>query len=284
MLHERNPHAGKYDFPALCKVYPALQPFVSVNAYGTQTIDFSDPEAVKALNKALLRMFYQIKEWDIPAGYLCPPIPGRAEYIHRVADLVEGKTDIRVLDVGVGANAIYPIIGIREYGWNFVASDIDQKALENAEKIIVENPSLKDKAEFRFQPNAKHIFEGVLSPYEYFHLVICNPPFHASPEEAMSATQRKRKNLGIADKKPLRNFGGQSNELWCDGGEEAFIHQMIAESAHFKARVGWFTTLVSKETTLKGMFKALKKVQAKEVKKLEYGIGQKTTRVVAWHF
>jgi 23S rRNA (adenine1618-N6)-methyltransferase len=59
---------------------------VSINEHSIETIDFSDPEAVKSLNQALLISYY-----DIQMGYshyLCPPIPGRADYIHYIADLL----------------------------------------------------------------------------------------------------------------------------------------------------------------------------------------------------
>jgi 23S rRNA (adenine1618-N6)-methyltransferase len=35
----------------------------------------------------LLISYYDIQKWDIP-HYLCPPIPGRADYIHYIADLL----------------------------------------------------------------------------------------------------------------------------------------------------------------------------------------------------
>lgn len=122
ILHPRNKHRSNYDFAALTKSLPALKPYVAINKYGNESIDFSDPAAVKALNKALLSHFYNIANWDIPEGYLCPPIPGRADYIHYLADLLEeeepllkGK-NIKVLDIGIGANCVYPIIGHQEYG------------------------------------------------------------------------------------------------------------------------------------------------------------------------
>jgi 23S rRNA (adenine1618-N6)-methyltransferase len=60
------------------------------------------------LNKAILKAFYKIEYWDIPLHYLCPPIPGRADYLHYTADLLaecnngqipRGK-DIRILMLG----------------------------------------------------------------------------------------------------------------------------------------------------------------------------------------
>ena len=58
------------------------------NQFGDESVDFANPAAVKALNRALLRQDYGLDYWDIPAGYLCPPIPGRADYVHYLADLL----------------------------------------------------------------------------------------------------------------------------------------------------------------------------------------------------
>ena len=87
-LHPKNKHNGQYDFTKLTEDYPPLKKFVSLNPYGSQTIDFFNPQAVKALNKALLISYYGIRYWDIPKNYLCPPIPGRADYIHYIAELI----------------------------------------------------------------------------------------------------------------------------------------------------------------------------------------------------
>ena len=148
-LHPRNPHQGRYDFARLLAASPALLPFVRNLPHG-QTIDFADPQAVKALNQAILAADYGIQGWDIPEGYLCPPIPGRADHIHHLADLLasshRGKVpcgeQVRVLDIGVGANAIYPIIGAHAYGWSFVGADIDQDSLDSVARIQAQNPEL----------------------------------------------------------------------------------------------------------------------------------------------
>ena len=69
-LHIRNKHNGQYDFPLLMENYPPLKRFVSLNPLGIQTINFFNPQAVKALNKALLVTYYGIRYWDIPKQYL----------------------------------------------------------------------------------------------------------------------------------------------------------------------------------------------------------------------
>lgn len=293
-LHPRNPHRFRYNFKALTKSCPELAPFVLINKYQNESIDFANPEAVKMLNKAILAHFYGIQHWDIPANYLRPPIPGRADYIHYVADLLSGGNDtaiptgkaITVLDIGVGANCVYPIIGYQSYGWSFVGSDIDPKALQSAKRIVSSNPVLTPFIECRLQPSSANIFKGIVQPNEKFDFTMCNPPFHASQAEALAGTQRKWKNLGrskLAQKDTL-NFGGQHAELWFPGGEQAFITKTIEQSVQIAQQCLWFTSLVSKKTTLPFLYKALKKAKVFDNQTIEMSQGQKTSRIIAWTF
>ena len=292
-LHPRNRHRAPYDFRQLAACCPALAPFVRLNRYGGESIDFADPAAVKTLNQALLKHFYGVASWDIPPGYLCPPIPGRADYVHHVADLLASERNgtiprgatVSVLDVGVGANCVYPIIGSHEYGWRFVGTETNLVALRNAQQVVAANPSLARLVECRHQPSSDAIFRNVIKPGECFDATLCNPPFHASPEDAAAGTQRKLKNLsGKNLTSPILNFGGQATELWCEGGELSFIRRMIAESAQFAEQCRWFTTLVSKSEHLPSIYRALKAVNAADVKTIAMAQGQKKTRVVAWMF
>lgn len=292
-LHPRNKHHGSYDFTSLTETLPELKPFVGVNKFGNESIDFANPDAVRALNKALLKHFYNIGYWELPKTNLCPPIPGRADYIHYIADLLaEGNggqlptgKSIRILDIGVGANCIYPIIGHQEYGWEFVGTEVDKPAKKTAETIISNNAELIDAVSVRLQESKRNIFKGIIQPGERFDFTICNPPFHNSKGEATKGTTRKLKNLGKAvEGKPILNFGGQNNELWCEGGELAFITNMIYESVHFKTQCNNFSSLVSKKENLKPLYTVLKKVNAKHVKTVEMEQGNKVSRILVWHF
>lgn len=292
-LHPRNKHRQRYDFEKLIEVLPELAGFVSPNKYGDQSVDFFDSEAVKMLNKALLKRYYKIEQWDIPAGYLCPPIPGRADYIHHIADhLARSNEDkipegakVKCLDVGVGANCIYPIIGQTEYGWSFIGSEIDPKSIKSANRIISQNKFLQDKIEIRKQPNPRAIFNNIIDKEEYLDLTICNPPFHKSEAQAKAGTQRKLKNLKSKTTENIAlNFGGKSNELWYKGGEEEFIRLMIDQSKLFATNCFWFSTLVSKEAHLKSIYKMLKRRETTQVETIEMGQGNKKSRIVAWTF
>lgn len=284
-LHPRNRHRALYDFKELIKNCPDLDKFVVKNNYGNESIDFTNSIAVKTLNKAILKSFYNIT-WDIPEHFLCPPIPSRADYIHYIADLLStskvkptGKKTF-ILDIGLGANCIYPLIGYREYGWNFVATDIDPLAISIASGIIKQN-GLNESIEIRLQKSPSNIFNGILKEGDpLFDISMCNPPFHASLSEAKEGTKRKWKNLKV--KTNALNFGGQSNELWCPGGEVAFIKRMIAESVHVRCK--WFTTLVSKASNLPAIYSALDKMKVAEVRTIDMGQGQKKSRIVAWTY
>ena len=292
-LHPRNKHNGNYDFKALIETLPELASFVTVNKFGNESIDFANPDAVRALNKALLKHFYNISYWELPKTNLCPPIPGRADYLHYIADVlaeqnsgvIPTEANVKILDIGTGANCIYPIIGHQEYGWSFVGTEIDKPAKLTAENIINHNPELKDLIKIRLQENKRNIFKGIIQADEQFDFTICNPPFHNSREAATEGTKRKLKNLGkTVENKPVLNFGGQNNELWYEGGELAFITNMIFESVHFQKQCKWFSSLVSKKENLKPLYSVLKRVKATEVKTINMEQGNKVSRILVWQF
>ncbi len=293
VLHAKNKHRDGYDFSVLIKISPALSAFIIQNKYNQQdTIDFSNSNAVKALNTALLRKYYQIQYWDFPKGYLCPPIPGRVDYIHHLADLLKSaaiKGKVSVLDIGTGASCIYPLLGARTYGWYFIASDIDPSSIKAANANIQANKGLSKQITCRLQLNSKNIFNGVIQPNDYYHLTLCNPPFHKSLADATKGTLRKWHNLTKNNEKINKqssklNFGGQKAELWCEGGEVTFIRQMITESKKYRKQVLWFTCLVSKKDHLSPLKLALKKANVSDIKIVKMAQGQKVSRFIAWRF
>lgn len=283
MLHPKNKHQGHYPLKELAKTLPELNKFLIAHPVEGETIDFTNPEAVLTLNQALLKHYYGITQFSLPKGYLTPPIPGRADMLLYLADLIKKSgPKVRVLDIGVGANCIYPLLGRSLLGWSFVGSDINLAAVNWAKDLVKKNRL--SNIELRHQNNPKSLFRGVIGPGEKFDLTICNPPFFASKKEAEEESQRKWKHLGHSLKADHRNFGGESHELWCAGGEPAFLAQMGAESAEFAQSVKWFSTLVSKAAHLKAFDRVLEKAGATEMHIIDMQQGQKKSRVVAWTF
>jgi 23S rRNA (adenine1618-N6)-methyltransferase len=292
-LHPRNAHRNRYDFPALIASHPALEAFVQTNSFGDLSVDFADPAAVKMLNTALLAHHYAIRDWDIPAGYLCPPIPGRADYLHQLADLLADSHRgtlprgpiVRGLDIGTGANAIYPLLGQAMYGWCFAGTEIDPVAAANAEKLFAANAHATGALEIRIQEHPDDILANCINRDEYFDFSLCNPPFHASAEEAAAASQRKLRNLGREQPgAPRLNFEGLPHELWCEGGEREFIHQMISQSRPLARNILWFSSLVSRQEHLPQLFAQIERIGARQWRTLDMAQGQKISRAVAWSF
>ena len=288
MLHPRNQHREGYDFARLVAQSPELAAFAITNPLGQTTIDFQNVLAVRMLNRALLTTYYNINFWDIPPNYLCPPIPGRVDYIHYLADLLAQSNNqeiprgrnVKVLDIGTGASLVYPLIGQSEYGWHFTGVDIDPIAIKSAQQICQFN---KLKITLRHQNNRENIFKGVIESRDAFHVTMCNPPFHSSIEQADKGTQRKWANLGKGHSQKL-NFGGQNAELWCPGGEIKFIASMVEQSMEFAEQCLWFTSLVSKKDNLQPLSRILEKAKVANFKVIEMAQGQKTSRFVAWTF
>ena len=300
-LHPRNIHNENYDFESLVQDHPALASFVKENKHGALGVDFSDANAVLSLNQALLVHHYKVQDWSVLKGHLCPPIPGRADYIHYVADLLAKDNDgvvpvgtkIKGLDVGTGTGVIYPILGNSIYGWKFVGSDINTDAINHAKTILKSNPTLKKNIKARFQNSPSHIFTNIIKPDEKFDFTMCNPPFYSSLEEANSASDRKVKNLNANREKKgsklintnkASNFGGVKAELWCPGGELVFIKNMIKESTQFKDQCRWFTTLVSNKAHLEDLQTLLNESKAKVITSTQMNHGQKKSHLLAWRF
>jgi 23S rRNA (adenine1618-N6)-methyltransferase len=285
-LHPKNIHRNGYNFKMLIRVYPALKEFVFINKFGTETIDFSNAKAVKLINTALLFTYYKLSFWDFPESNLCPAIPGRADYIHHLNDLLKFSgliNNVKILDIGTGASCIYPILGNAVYDWKFIGTDIDENSLKSADKILKKN-NLTQFIELKQQIDSGHSFKGIINKSDKYTATMCNPPFYKSEEEAMLANERKRKGLKIIDKAFLRNFSGKRQELWYKGGEKAFVHTYLYESSMFKKQCFWFTSLISKKENVKGMYNSLEKLGAKEIKTIPMQQGNKITRIVAWTF
>ncbi len=285
-MHKNNLHNHSYDFDVLTQKWEPLMPHVFVNDYQTQTIDFSNPKAVKELNRALLISYHDIVYWEFPDENLCPPIPSRADYIYHLADLLRRSGcdgNLNILDIGTGASCIYPLLGHSIYKWNFVATDIDRESLEVAQKIVDKN-KLSGTIELRLQDDEMQILNGIIKPSETFAASMCNPPFFKSEEEAWDATKTKLKGLGKQKDTLVRNFSGTTKELSYKGGEKAFVHNYLYQSSKFKQSCFWFTCLVSNVSHVRSMKESLEKLGATDFQVLDMIQGNKVSRVVAWTY
>lgn len=303
LFHRRNKFNGNYDFTALIACESKLSKFIVKNKSGCDSLDFSDPTAVKLLNSALLKSKYGLQFWDVPQGYLVPGVPGRLDYIHHIADLLSSGHAVEStiprgplvqgLDIGTGSTAIYPTLGTCEYGWSFVGVDIDIVAIKSAEKIVEANSCLKDRIRMIWTPQVQqntNIFSILPSgPRVLYAFSMCNPPFHASVAKVEAGIQRKWNNLGLRNKidNTIQNFGGVASELVCPGGELRFLTHMISSSGMecVHRSVIWFTSLVSKQSNIPILRRTLASMSPiKEVRVIDMSTGNKASRILAWTY
>lgn len=275
-MHHRNLHRYGYDFPKLAEAFPELSKYIITTPEGSKSIDFSDFDAVRVFNQALMAHHYGVRHWRLPENALIPAVPGRAEYLHQLSDLI-GKGEKKGLDVGCGASAVYCLLGSAIYNYTMVGVDVDDESIAFAKK----NTSTYENIEIRHQIDRGQILKGVMREGEFFDFTMCNPPFFESEEEAIKANRKKNRNLGV--KSSDRNFGGLAHELWCNGGEALFIKRMIKESVAVKAQVGWFTCLLSRKQHLDKPIKQIKKLKA-EHKSVSIEVGNKEMQILAWRF
>ena len=293
-LHPRNRNRATYDLHALVECVPELASYICERPGGGQTIKFEDPRGVKRLNQALIHHHYGITQWDFPDDNLCPAIPGRADALHVMADLIAEHNRGCIptgpkmvgLDIGTGASLVYPLIGSVEYGWSFIGTDIAPDSIHAALRILEANPVQAQTITCRLQPNSNSIFNGMLQPGEFIDFTLCNPPFHASEDAASDAARRKIRHL--KKRKPqgdmALNFAGLQNELIYPGGELAFIILMIKESIVWCRQVFWFSTLVAKASHLPRIREALQRAGATKIEELPLTTGNKSSRIIAWTF
>ncbi|KAG0581903.1 hypothetical protein KC19_3G018700 [Ceratodon purpureus] len=399
-MHPRNKYAEKPpDFTLLAGLYPEFKQYVSYGFNQKPRIDWTDFNATRELTRSLLHHDYGISWW-IPDGQLCPAVTNRANYIHWIEDLLalspapwhsSGEHLVSGVDIGTGANCIYPLLGVSLHGWRFVGTDITPVALEWAKWNVESNPHVSALIEIRSailngdtsvddknidissydvigpalppqkqelvveepqdpDPHSKElvtdfpyigpalppqkqelmvedlqdpdprskelvtdspyigpqgpaeidrssecssdeepselavpprnssddtnqssgVLVGVLRDEERFDFCMCNPPFFASMEEA-----------GL---NPRTACGGTAAEMVCSGGEEAFVARIIEDSAQLKHVIHWFTTMVGRKVTLKGLSAKLWALGAATVRTTEFVQGRTSRWGLAWSF
>ena len=102
---------------------------------------------------------------------------------------------------GVGANCIYPLLGICKYGWKFAGSDVNKESIEWAQETIIrKNKVLLDSfidlgGSIRLQKDSASVLEEVIYEGEQFDFTMCNPPFFNSEEERKHRKSSVRETL-----------------------------------------------------------------------------------------
>ncbi|CAI7888221.1 unnamed protein product [Closterium sp. NIES-54] len=190
-----------------------------------------------------------------------------------------GRGGVRVVDIGTGANLIYPLLGAAMFGWSFLATE---GALQGAQANRARNPHLAPLIDIRraggggdaregghslgedgsvkgdgvHGVHAMHADGGVHGAHgadgerlsgagrEVFDACMCNPPFFESLQQAGA--------------NPRTACGGTAAEMVCAGGELAFIRRIVHDSCALRTRIRWYTSMVGRKVNLKHLLAHLR--------------------------
>ena len=262
------------DFGHLARLYPAFAAFVRFRVSGERrraTVDFRDPRAILALTATLLAHDFQLR-CELPIAHLCPPLPQRLAVLYWVADLIAeqrqqgGSSAVprRGLDVGCGASAIFPLLGARGFGWQFLATEVDEPAIAAARHNVALN-GLGGAVEVRAVADRRQLLVGVVEAADaHFDFLVCNPPFFSSLAEAQLS--------------PDRATVGTLSELCCEGGELSFVRSLYADSARLRRQVDWCVCMIGKKDTLRVLRAELAGLQQQQQQQSS-GVGQQRRTV-----
>ncbi|TKR61528.1 hypothetical protein L596_028627 [Steinernema carpocapsae] len=298
ILHKDNRYAkDPVDIMALARKYKQIRPLCNLTRQHTLKLDYERPEAIRVLSTLLLKEDFNLTV-DLPHGRLVPRIPQRLNYICVVRDFIRKNNidakDVIGLDVGTGASCIYPLLGVRECGWKFWATEINEKSINFAKKNVEAN-KLTEEITF-VKPDDSTLIQELGeraddkgSPITF---VMCNPPFYDATEGKIKYQNNGEmcENTGAPEgNRPAPHSGtvAQESELITEGGEVHFIRRLISESQALETKIKFYTTMMGKTSTLQTAKKMLDELKKEtDVRYTEAMLRQgKTHRpVVIWTF
>ncbi|KAG5358281.1 Methyltransferase-like protein 16 [Yarrowia sp. B02] len=221
---------------------PALKPFVKHGKF-----DFSTAEANCAFTEASLAREHNLTV-ELDTSRLCPRVPIRKAYVEWIHELLPSECDVTGLDIGTGTSCIYPLLASKMYGWRMLGSDIDEEAIEKAQKNADRNPDLADLIKLRLVSPDADFFDY---PGTDITFTMCNPPFYASFEEMETSLAKK-------SSRPAGELQAAQTELITKDGELGFLQRMIRNSKKHKDAIMWFTSMVGKKETMEKVVEQLK--------------------------
>lgn len=275
------------DFVALAKNDAA---FKQIWQASKKRLDFSDPETVQILSKAILKTDFGL-QLEVPEDRLCPTIPNRWNYVAWLHGLLDstspgysGKYDqereVVGLDIGSGASAIYSMLCLRARPkWHMCATDIDKKSFESGARNLALN-GLMTRTTLLQTVEGQPLIPLAALGKSKLDFTICNPPFFDSPGEMQGSLEGEGKAS-----KPNAVCTGAEVEMVCPGGDLGFVTRIVEESLVLREKVQWYSSMFGKLESAKAIITLLK---AHGITNWAVGIidtGSSTKRwTVAWSF
>lgn len=284
-MHPRNPYKNSPpDFRVLADKFEYFRKFAKDNKAGEFSINFKDPESLRALTCALLESDFGLK-LSIPLDRLIPTVPLRLNYILWIEDLLACVPDaqrravVRGFDIGSGASCIYALLGAKLNNWHILATEVDELSVSFAKENVKCN-GLEGNIEVK-QVTQGSFLKIPLEDEEIkeFDFCMCNPPFFISEFEASYGNTRSGKRP-----QPSGICTGAETEIVTGGGEVEFVRGIINDSLLLKEHFSWYTTMLGKKSSVAPVLACLSKNGIKTTITTEFCQGHTMRWGVAWSF
>lgn len=275
-MHPDNIYKTPPNFKELAINYPDFRKFVKQELSGRLKIDYSDPNAVKALTSTLLKKDFNL-DVSIDETRLIPRVPLCLNYLLWVKDLINvlKLDDVPIgVDIGTGNVCIYSLLAAK-MGWKMLATEVDKQNFKSASNNVVKN-NLNNAITVKLVDNSNQIIKGVLDENKEFDFCMCNPPFFDYFEKPQNRTSRRRLIQSVASFDPI--------EISTSGGELSFVKQLIKESSEIKHQIKIYTSLIGKKCDYLALKKELLKVSPKSFLFTEFCQGKTIRWGMAWTF
>ncbi|KAI8436862.1 hypothetical protein MSG28_010314 [Choristoneura fumiferana] len=277
-MHPRNIYRTPPDFAKLSKDFAEFAAISQLDVTGKVTIDFKDPKSLRILTKCLLKSDFNLNV-EIPEDRLVPTLPLRLNYILWIEDLlkaIDKDNNVRGLDIGTGACAIYPLLAAAKNKWQMVGTEADEESLSKAQNNVQIN-NLQELIHVK-KIETTSIFNELFGKEseQKFHFSMCNPPFYSNIQELCESRSTARPP-------PKNGFTGSPHELITEGGELEFCRKMIKESKEHKHKIIIFTTMVGHKFNLEELLEDLKAEGLKHTNS-EFCQGRVTRWGLAWTY
>ncbi|CAB3220738.1 unnamed protein product [Arctia plantaginis] len=276
-MHPRNTYKIRPDFGRLAKLDPEFSAISKTDVTGKVTIDFKDANSLRILTKCLLKTDFNLNV-EIPEDRLVPTLPLRLNYILWLEDLltsIQRSSDIKGLDIGTGACAIYPLLAAVKNKWSMVGTEMDTESLLKAKENVQRN-GLTELIALK-ENTSKSIIAHVFTEEKLvFDFCMCNPPFYSNVQELCESRSPARLP-------PKNGFTGSPQELITEGGELEFCRKLIRESKKYKDNIIIFTTMVGHKYNLIVLVQDLKTENIRHTH-TEFCQGRVTRWGLAWTY
>ena len=266
----------KPDFLILIKEFPELKKYIIKHNDNKEefSFDWSNNDLSLLMTKSILKYYFNIQYYDIPKGFLIPPIPSRLNYLNLIHSLIKDikEENIIGIDIGTGANIIYPILGNSVYNWKFICTEINNESYNNA-RIILQKNNLEEDINLIKQDNKNNIFLGILNRENKYSFSMCNPPYYDYEQE-----------IKIEDKKRDSEFN--FDEVYYKEGELGFFQRYLEESICYKKNIFLYTILIGKKSNSEIIYDKINTyngiIKLCNIKKIQ--TGNNVRYIIYWYF